>query len=450
MATPGRLLRSAIAWCQATLRHDLRQGISQHILVVLVGHVIRLALGLASSALLARGLGPAGLSVFSVLSVTVTIGVTVADFGLSESAIRRIAGHLEDAPAEARQTAGTFARFKLIGGLMVAGSAFVLAGPIARGVNLPLESGALLVRIAALGLLATVLSGIMASVLRALRRFGALMVMQSANISLTVFLMATLFIIGRLTPVRAVLVGAAAAAGAAALGFRLLSPAWRAAVLSKGNLMNDEGRRLLSFSKWLWVSMILSILASQLDLLLVNQWMTPRVVGFYALALNLSQKAGIVNQTLHVVLLPTVSALKTRPSYVAYMRRSLTRSVLLGLPLLLTLPVARPLILSVYGIEYAPSISVFRLLMAGVLFDLLVSPILLLVFPLDMPRLIAAGNGARVAILVIAAALLLPVWGMKGAVLAKLAATLAGAILTGAFIARRLHADSEPVRGELM
>jgi O-antigen/teichoic acid export membrane protein len=290
----------------------------------------------------------------------------------------------------------------------------------------------------------------MASVLRALRRFGALMLMQSANISLTVLLMATLYIIGRLTPVPALLVGAVAAAGAAALGFRLLSPAWRAAVLSKGNLLNDEGRRLLSFSKWLWVSMILSILSSQLDLLLVNQWMAPRVVGFYALALNLSQKAGIVNQTLHVVLLPTVSALKTRASYVAYMRRSLTRSVLLGLPLLLTLPVARPLILTAYGIEYAPSVSVFRFLMAVVLFDLLVNPILLLVFPLDMPRLIAAANGARVVILITTASLLVPMWGMQGAVLAKLAATLTGAILSGAFIGRRFQAEWAPAKGDIV
>lgn len=450
MTTVGRLLRSGIAWCRKTLRYDLRQEVAQNSLIVLVGHMVRLALGLISSALLARGLGPEGLSVFSVLSVTMMIGLTVADFGLSHSAVRQIAGDLKDAPAQARQTAGTFTRFKLVGGLLVVGLIAVFATPIARVVNLPPESGTLLIRIASLGLLANVLSGTTASVLHALRRFGVLVITQSVNIGLTVLLMAGLFIVGRLTIVPALLIGVVGAIVAAVLGFVLLSPDWRTAMLSEGKFLNDESRRLLDFSKWLWISAILSILSTQLDLLLLNRWMAPQIVGFYALALNLSHKAGIINQTLHVVLLPTASALSTRDAYITYVRRNLTRSLLIGLLLLFILPAARPFILRIYGIEYAASVSVFYFLMAVVLFDLVATPILLLAFPLDMPRLIAAANGIRVAVLIATGGLFIPIWGMQGAVLAKLAAKIAGAVVTAAVIAMRLRTDSAPIVNDTM
>jgi O-antigen/teichoic acid export membrane protein len=434
-----RYLSAGLRWCRTTLRHDLQEGVTQNSLIVLAGHVIRLALGLVSSALLARGLGPAGLSVFSVVGAAMAIAITVADFGLSNSAIRQIAGDLAAMPDRARRTASAYARLKLLGGLLAIGFIVALAIPITHVLNLPVESEPVLIWIASLGLFATVLSGITATVLQALRRFRVLVITQGLNIGLTVMLMAGLFLTGRLTVISALIVGVVTTVAATSLGFFLLPSDWRSAILARTGFRSPEGRRLLAFSRWLWISAILSILSAQLDLLLLNRWMTPQIVGFYALALNLALKPDLINQTLHVVLLPTVSTLSSQEAYANYIRRSMIRSLLFGLLLTLMLPVARPFILAVYGTDYAASVNVFYLLMIVVLFDMFTTPILLLAFPMNMPGLIAASDGVRVAALLSAAAFLIPSWGMYGAAMAKLAAKFAGTLVIGIGIVMNLH-----------
>ena len=81
----------AARWGQAALRADLRERIAQDSLIVLSGQLFRLGLGIISSALLARSLGPAGLSLFTVVGAATGIAGTVADLGLRMSAIRHVA-----------------------------------------------------------------------------------------------------------------------------------------------------------------------------------------------------------------------------------------------------------------------------------------------------------------------------------------------------------------------
>jgi O-antigen/teichoic acid export membrane protein len=432
-------LRAGIAWCRAALQPDLQARLAHNTLLVFAGHLVRLLLGLISSVLLARSLGPAGLSVFSVVSAAMNIGITLADCGLSNSAIRQIAGDLTTSPDQAYRTAGAYARFKLLAGMLLATGAAVLVAPIGALLNLPRESASLLIWAGSLGVLATALSGIVATILHALRRFWALVLTQTLNIGLTVVLMAGLFFAAHLTVLPALLVGIVTALAAASLGFALLPPDWRAALRAGSRFRSPEGRRLLAFSKWLWLSAILSVVASQLDLLLLNRWATPTIVGFYALALNLAFKVDILNQTVRAVLLPTVSALADKAAYVAYIRRSIARSLFLSLALVALLPLVRPFVLMVYGAAYAGSIAVFYALMIVILFELVTVPLLLLAFPMDMPRLIAAADGLRVVVLVAVGSLLIPGWGMYGAVAAKLAASVAGALVIGTAIAMRLR-----------
>lgn len=291
------------------------------------------------------------------------------------------------------------------------------------------------------------MSGMVSTVLHALRHFRALVITQSLNIGLTVALTVALFFINRLTVLPALLVGVVTAAAAAGLGFVLLPAGWRASITAGGELHGQESRRLLSFSKWLWLSAILSVMSSQLDLLLLNRWLAPQFVGLYALALNLAFKVNIVNQSLRAVLLPTVSALSGKAAFVGYARRSLARSLLVVVALVAALPLAGPFILVVYGADYAASIDVFYLLMTVVLFDLLTVPFLLLAFPMNMPRLITAADAARVVALLVTGSLLIPAWGMHGAVLAKLAAAVAGALVIGLAIVLRLRNEVEPATG---
>lgn len=420
------------------VRTRLREDTEHHIALVLAGHAVRLVLGLASSAVLARGLGPAGLSTFSVLSATMMIAITLGDLGLSSSAVRHVAADLAADPVKSRSTAQVFTILKLLGSLIVVIGGLILAEPIAALLTLPSGMGPGLVRLAGLGVLATAGSGVISTILQALRRFPYLIATQTLNTVLTVALIGALYLAERLTIANALVVGAVTALAGALLGWGLLPAGWRSALRSRAPLSGQAARRLWRFGRWLWLSTILVIIISQLDLLLLNRWAAPQVTGHYALALNLALKAEVLNQTLHTVLLPNVSGLSGREEFAAYVRRSLLRSGLLAGMLLLTLPLARPFILTVYGVEYGPSVPLFYLLIGVTVFDVILNPLLLLAYPLDMPRHIAASHGVRVVVMLLAGSMLVPGWGGAGAALAKLAAKTVGALFLGIFLAARL------------
>jgi O-antigen/teichoic acid export membrane protein len=412
---------------------------TQHVITVLAGHSLRLILGLASSAMLARGLGPEGLSTFSVVSAAMLIAISMSDFGLGNSAVRFMAGDLKEQPSRAYGTASTFARLRLLGSLILVVFSMLFAGPLASILGLPASGGVPFVRLAALGVLATSCSAVVSTILRALRFFPRLVVIQTLNVVLTVMLLGVLFLLGRLTIAGALVVGAVTALAAAIAGWFLQPPVWRHALRASAPLFGADARRLWRFGRWLWISNILVIALSQLDLLLLNRWSNPQATGYYALALNLALKAAILNQTLHTVLLPDVSALRGWDQFVTYIRRSLSRSALLAFLLILILPIARPFIVTVYGQPFAPSVPLFYLLIGVILFDILVDPLLMLAYPLDMTRHIAASYVVRVATMVLVGSLVIPSFGGQGAALAKLAANVLGALFLGGLLFARLR-----------
>ena len=441
--SPGNLLEAL------SRRARLMDDANRHVVLVLVGNALRLVLGLASSAMLARGLGPEGLSSFSVVSAAMLIAITTSDLGLSNSAVRYLALDLQEQPSRALRTGKIFANLKLLGCISVVILSVMMAGPLATLLGLPAESGRQLVYLAALGVLATSCSGVVSTILRALRRFPHLVATQTLNFSLTVLLLGALYVNGRLTIASALLVGAVTALAAAIGGWSLLPPVWRRTLRSRAPLAGADdaaadddhaiGRRLWRFGRWLWVSNFLVIALSQLDLLLLNRWASAEATGYYALALNLSLKAAVLNQTLHTVLLPSVSSLNGWDQFVAYARHSLLRSALLAAVLLLALPLARPFIVIVYGASYAPSVSLFYLLIGVAIFEILVDPLLMLAYPLNMARHIAASYVVRVAIMLLAGGLIIPSSGGFGAALAKLAANVLGALFLGSLLLLRLR-----------
>lgn len=410
--------------------------------IVFGGHIVRQVLGIVSSALLARGLGPEGLSVFAVLGATMMIANTIADFGLSNSAVRLIAGDLSDGPERAGRTVKLYAQFKLTGTLMVFVLIFIFAGRVATAVNLPEQTGGFLVKLASIGMFTMALGSLSSTVLQAIRRFRWLVVTQVVNILLTIALFSVLYLTSQLNVVSALLVGAFTALISAVLALAMWPGEWRASLLRQLDKAFHEGSRLLNYSKWLWISALLSISFSQLDLLLINRYLPAERAGLYALGLNLAIKAGIVNQTVHTVLFPTVSTLSTNVAYRRYLRRSTFRSLILALGIILLLPLARPFILLVYSDTYAPSVGVFYALMVVVLFDLLTIPFLLLAFPLNIPKMIAFSDFVSVVILVGVSVWLLPVIGIYGPIIGKLAGRIGSALVLSAGILRQIHRTS--------
>jgi O-antigen/teichoic acid export membrane protein len=114
-----------------------------------------------------------------------------------------------------------------------------------------------------------------------------------------------------------------------------------------------------------------------------------------------------------------------------YSRRALGGSLVLAAGLGVVALVSQPLIIWLYGERYVASAGLFLALLPVVLLDLATSSLFLLALPLNRPRLLAAADWLRVAVLGAAGLLLIPRYLGYGAAAARLLSRVAGAAYSG-------------------
>lgn len=402
--------------------------------VIFLGSTTRLVLGFVASVLIARELGPAVFGVYVILAAVSSLAGALADLGLSESAVQRIASLGTKDPAKARERGQTFFWLRLGAALLLLAGGGLLSGPLSMGIGIPHQEA--LLTLALVGVVATAMSGSVSTLLQAMGRFGSITLVMLTNAVLTVLLAGILIQGGELTIITALVVlGVGTSLASFVVGLRLLPPGWLPG-LPSGRLFRSEARALLRFGLWLWVGGVLAMLATQIDLLLLNRWLDPATLGAYGLALNLASKVDVVQHSLYTALLPAASAARGEETVDSYVKRGLIRGALLAVALLPLFPLADPLILFFYGPAYAPAVLLFRLLLGVAIFDLLVSPLLLLAFTFNRPRLLAGADAVRVGTLTTLAIVLIPGYGPIGAVTARFVARFAGAVFTLALLSR--------------
>jgi O-antigen/teichoic acid export membrane protein len=422
--------RAARKIARGVVRHvrDTADPATRGWFVMSAGSMARLAIGLIASVIVARTFGPSKLGIYATLAAIAATTGAVCDFGLTESAVRRIASNWPHAPDAARATASSFLWLRLSASVIVVAT-LVLLLPLSSAFDVQLPR-TILVALALLGVVATGLCGATNGILQATGRFGRLSLVLITNAVLTAIAAIALRIAGILTLTSTLIVlGIGTSLVCFELGRRFL-PGIVSMSYPGRHVLRNEGRALFGFGVWLWIGNSLAMAAAQVDLLLAAHWLTPVAVGTYALAVSLSSKANVLNQSLHAALLPFASSLRTKTAVREYLRRGALRSALISLVLLLAMPLARPLIPFIFGANYTASVSLFLALLGVAILDLFAAPVLLLAFTVERPRLIAAADAVRLVALLVTALLLVPVFGAYGLVFAKMAASLAGLALT--------------------
>jgi O-antigen/teichoic acid export membrane protein len=394
--------------------------------VVTSAGVVRLGLGFVASLVIARALGPAAFGTYAVLAATVGIVGGLAEGGLTEAAVLRMSAVWHDKPGDARQRARTFFVLRLGLATGVVGFGCVIAGPLAQWV-LNTDDG--LLRWALLGIVATAASGAVSAMLQATGAFGRMSSLTLVNTGLTALLAVALALTARLDLLAALVVlGIGTSLATFVFGAAMLPARWRL-TLPRASELRAEASHLMRTGRWLWLASLFAMLTANAEVLLLNRWAALPLVGAYALALNLATKADLVNTSLYTVLLPGVARLDDLGKITAYLRRGVVRGGLIALGLLVLIPLAEPVITLVYGAEYASAVVFFRLLLAVMIFDVLLTPFLLLPLAYRQPRLLAAADALRAVTLVLVATGLIPIYGAFGAILARFAARIAGAVL---------------------
>jgi O-antigen/teichoic acid export membrane protein len=391
----------------------------------------RLALGFIVSLVVARTLGPADYGTYAVLAAMVGIVGVVAEGGLSEAAVLRLARHEGDARA--------FFWLRIALASAVIAVLCLLAPLLARSLGIP-DDGTL-TRWALLGIVATACSGAASVLLQAAGGFGRMSTLTLFNTALTALLALFLALVQQLTIASALVVlGIGTSLATFALGLRLLRPDLQVPSLT---VLRREAGELLRTGRWLWLAALLAMLAVNLDVVIVSRNAVLETVGVYALAASVANKAGIVNNSLYTVLLPRVAHLADERAVRQYLKESLRRGAVVALALLVCVPLAQPFVLLVYGQPYAAAVPLLQLLLGVVIFDVLAMPALLLPLAYRRPRLMAAGDGARAAALLVLGGALVPIYGPGAAVAARFGSRVAGAVLVLALLGRSRRAAFE-------
>ena len=305
----------------------------------------------------------------------------------------------------------------------------VLAAPVSRKRLLSVDEG--LLRWALLGIVATAASGAVSALLQATMAWRRMSSLTLVNTGLTAVLAIGLALAGRLDLLAALVVlGIGTSLVTFVLGRGMLPAGWSLRPPSvHARSVRLEAAHLVRTGRWLWVASVFAMLTANAEVLLLNRQAALPLVGAYALALNLATKADLVNHSLYTVLLPGVAGLRDRAAVASYVRRGFLRGGVIGLGLLLLIPVSEPLIVLIYGADFAQAAVFFRLLLGVMVFDVLLTPLLLLPLAYRQARLLAAADALRAITLVLVALVTIPVYGAIGAILARFAARVAGAVL---------------------
>jgi O-antigen/teichoic acid export membrane protein len=391
--------------------------------VVTSAGVVRLGLGFIASLLIARALGPADFGVYAVLAATVGIVGTLAEGGLTEAAVLRISSVWAASAPEAAQRARAFFWLRLAASAGVVAIGLGLAALVSASVLQGIDPG--LLRWALVGIVATAASGAVSAILQAIGKFGRMSSLTVINTGLTAALAALLFGLGRLNLLSALIVlGICTSLATFAAAALMLPAGWSLRLPTR---LRGEAAQLFNTGRWLWLASLFAMLTANAEVLLLNHYAALPLVGAYALALNLASKADVVNQSLYTVLLPGVSNLDVRTRPRAYLRRGVVRGGAICVGLLVLIPLAQPLIVLLYGPEFAAAAGFLQLLLGVAIVDVMLTPFLLLPLAYRQPKVLAAADAARAVALVVVGLVAIPSIGPIGAVAARFAARIAGA-----------------------
>jgi O-antigen/teichoic acid export membrane protein len=397
------------------------------------GRVAQMLLALVGSVVSARALGPEDLGRFGLVMTTVTICGTLADAGLTYTAVRYIARYSERDTARAQAAARAYLLLRLLTGAATSLAGLLLSEVIAGAVLGHADLTPYL-QLAFFTLFGLAISSYPGTVLVGLARFGRVGLAGVLNAAITVAGILLLLAAGRLDLTTLVAWNVVLPVVSTLPAWLMLPSNWLPWRLGRAGVLASTQagvmREVLGFSKWMAIAMLGSIVASQGDLILLGRLAGPAVVGVYSVALTLALRLDTLNQSLMTVMMPRASRLGGPAEIRRYSRRVLGGSLLLAGFVGVVALLAQPLIALLYGERYEASAGLFLALVVVVLFDLVTSSLFLVALPLNRPRVLAVSDWLRVLALGLAGWLLIPAHSGYGAVASRLISRVAGAAYT--------------------
>ncbi|HYP40424.1 MAG TPA: oligosaccharide flippase family protein, partial [Chloroflexia bacterium] len=344
------------------IRALARKPVVADLAVTFGGRVLQMMLALLGNIISARALGPQDFGRFGLVIATVSICGTLADAGLTYSAVKSIAQYTAKNSPRAYAIARTYLLMRMLSGAVVALVGVALSEPLAR-LALGYAELTPYLQLSFVTLLGLSISSYPGTILVGLARFGRLGVAGVLNAAITLTGILLLLVSGELNLGTLIAWNVVLPVVSTIPAWMLLPGDWLPWRIGRRGETNSPergvAREMVGFSRWIAFSNLGSIIVAQGDLLLLGRLASPAVVGVYSVALTLAMRLDVLNQSLFTVMMPRASRLQGASEIRAYSRRVLAGSLLLALLLGVVALAAQPLIALVYGEQYSATAGLF-------------------------------------------------------------------------------------------
>ena len=360
--------------------------------------------------LIANALGPKGAGSWSVAQLLPNTLGQLLNLGLVSASVYFVASkkfELEYVWAVSRDMTVALAAIGSLVGVAVVSMAGETIFP---GVDLSL----LLVAVGIFPL--TLLNGVVAGLFQARQDFRHYNILALAEPTVTLTLIAMLWVTTGLTLISALLAAVVGYGATLLLGLVFLSGNLRLwAPATRSHL--EYLRPALRYGVFSHLGNLVSFLNYRLDIYLVNLFLGPAATGIYTVAVRLGEQVWVVSQAVSTVIFPRLSAMRSAASLrneltVVVSRATLWASAIVGAALLI---VSEPLIAVLFGIEFQAASWVLALLLPGIV---VLSGARVLANDLAARNMVAANFYISLGLLVanvVGTLLLIPPFGLAGA-----------------------------------
>jgi O-antigen/teichoic acid export membrane protein len=373
--------------------------------------LLGIVLGLATSVLVARGLGSQGRGVYALALLLPTLLITLLGLGIGPATVFFV-GREEDRLVDIVRDNNALVWWISTITCAIGIVAILLLGPtlfpgvpvallLLSLVSVPIEMQT--------DLLQATLQG-----LQDFRRFNSIDVFRIVVLMVLIFVFVWVLHAG---PTGALVANILSAVAAWIAACYFVARYTGARALWSIRLNRGYARRVLSFGSRAHVSNVVAFLNYRADLFLLNLMRDPATVGVYSVSVALGERLWIMSRSVGTVMLPRIASQKTTESDRRQLTPMVARHVLwLSVAMAaLVFVFAQPLIRLLYGEEFAVAALGLQLLLPGIVL-------------LSHNRILAAdiagrghpGINARfsvfgVVVNVVANLILIPHWGVAGA-----------------------------------
>ncbi len=387
--------------------------------VSMIGNIGLSLGGMLFTIILARSVSPSQFGVFSALIALSLIVATIGDLGISAALVN----FLPKLRNQRKAIISVTFWMQIIAAVVLG---FILIGSIPLKSFYAPDSDELQIFLIAILTFLMILQAFSLSALKADRRFGWVSALQIADSSIKFTILLGLLWLGYINITTAIIATIISVLITAFLGLRH-EFAHISFIFPKKHF-----RQIFHFAKWIAVNRTFGIAIARVDIILLGVLSSSFAAGIFSAVGRISLVFVVLVSSLGSVVAPRFSSLDSPNKVKNYLKKLVLLTCGISAGMLLFLPLARPIILLVFGSEYTQAIGVFQaLIIAMIPFLFSIVTVNPLIYSFNAPNFVAITTVIQVIVLILLDLILIPLYGAYGPTIAIGISNLIVLALTG-------------------